>query len=68
MKKLFIEAIVVAIMTVIFGYIIDRLLSQYNNNSYLVRLAITGFAIHIFCEYTGINKWYCTGGNACIKN
>ncbi len=26
---------------------------------------ITGVLIHIICEATQINKWYCTHGNAC---
>ena len=26
---------------------------------------ITGVLIHIICEYTNINKWYCKHGNAC---
>lgn len=28
-------------------------------------LFITGTLIHIICEYTLINKWYCKHGNAC---
>ena len=26
---------------------------------------VTGVIIHLLCEGTGINKWYCKNGNAC---
>lgn len=29
--------------------------------------ALTGAVIHIICEVTNLNKWYCTNGNACKK-
>ena len=33
-------------------------------NMYL-RIFILGASIHLFCEFTGINGWYCKNGNAC---
>jgi len=27
-----------------------------------ISLFLTGFLVHIFCEYSGINKWYCKNG------
>ena len=28
-------------------------------------LFLTGVSIHLFCEFIGINRWYCRHGNAC---
>jgi len=33
--------------------------------SVILNLFITGFVIHIICEISGINKYYCKNGNAC---
>ena len=29
---------------------------------------ITGALIHIICEFTKINKWYCSNGHACAAS
>jgi|TARA_B110000196_G_scaffold149267_1_gene128937 hypothetical protein len=29
--------------------------------------AVTGALLHLLCEVTGVNKWYCKNGNACSK-
>lgn len=34
---------------------------------YYVATFISGFMANVFCEYVGINEWYCKNGNACIK-
>lgn len=77
---LFLEALVVGILTVIIGsmvgYIIGSLFSnnlpkickEWNKNHVMeISLFFTGFIIHILCEVIGINKWYCKNGNACNK-
>ena len=80
MFQVLLEAIVVGIMTVIFGNIAGFLVSPFfktagdtckNWNQFYVMeisLFLTGFLIHIFCELSGINKWYCINGAACKKN
>lgn len=78
--KLLIEAIIVGFLTVIIGSIVGYILSVFIkndlpnvckkwNNFYIMEISLflTGFLIHVLCELSGINKWYCTNGNACSK-
>ena len=73
MKEVLIEAFMVGLMTVLIGYIAGYVLSHVikltNNKDYIFikSLFFTGFLVHIICQYSGINKWYCTNGNACKK-
>ena len=77
---LIIEAIVVGILTVIVGtivgYVVGKLFSNdlpkicktWNRNHIMeICLFFTGFIIHLICEFSGINKWYCKNGYACKK-
>ena len=73
------EAIVVGILTVIIGYLVSfivakiyamnlpKICKEWNKN-YIMEICLffTGFFIHVFCEFTGINKWYCKNGGAVI--
>lgn len=76
--QLIIEAIFVGIGTVIIGSIVGYIISKYNsidlpnickkwNKNHIMEIClfITGFMIHIICELTGINKYYCKKGYAC---
>ena len=76
--KLLKEAVVVGIATVVIGtlvgFVMGKLFSmnlpaickKWNKNNIMeITLFLTGFLLHIICEYTGINKWYCKNGNAC---
>ena len=78
--KLFIEAVIVGIVTVIVGTLVAFILGSFfstnlpkickswNKNHVMeISLFFTGFFIHIICEFTGINGWYCRNGNACSK-
>ena len=80
MSNLVLEAIVVGIMTVIFGNVsgfvvgsflkvnLPQICSTWNKFYTMeVSLFVTGVLIHRFCEYTGINKWYCKNGFACLR-
>ena len=74
-----IEAIFVGIITVIIGYmskyILDKLYNMEEkiniyeswNKNYIMEqnLFLTGFLIHIICQISGINTWYCKHGIAC---
>ena len=78
MCKLLVEAIVVGIGTVVIGSLVGFILSRFfktnlpeickewNKNHIMeISLFLTGFVIHLLCEFTGVNKWYCKNGNAC---
>ena len=80
MYRLLIEAIVVGISTVIIGSIVGLILSkvvktnlpkickEWNKNHIMeISLFLTGFLLHLLCEFTGINKWYCKNGHSCQK-
>ena len=73
--SLLIEALVVGIMTAILGFIISTLFMMLNKDfsfkkysfwwQVLGSFFVTGVIIHLVCDGTGINKWYCKNGNAC---
>lgn len=71
MSQFLIEVLVVAILTAIIGFIVsnymmgDRAVGFRHWDSVLMSYFITGALIHIICEYTKINAWYCKNGNAC---
>ena len=70
MNKLAKEAIAVGILLlVIYSLLINinkNCFDNYEpsqNEKYLIAF-FTGVFIHLFCEFTGINKYYCKYGNA----
>lgn len=78
---LLIEAIFVGIITVILGYVAGYIVNQLEkketpdlcknwNENYVMEksLFLTGFLVHVFCELTTVNKWYCKHGLACRSN
>jgi len=80
MYDLIVEAVVVGVMTVIFGNIIGILIGPLFkvylpkvcstwNKFYTMEISLffTGVFIHLFCEFSGINKWYCKNGFACMR-
>ena len=79
MYQLIIEAVVVGIITVIIGNVsgllvgsllkvdLPELCKDWNKYYTMeISLFLTGFLIHLLCEFIGINKWYCKNGNACL--
>ena len=75
-----IEAVFVGIMTVIVGVIVGLILGKifstnlpaicktWNKNHIMeLSLFLTGFLLHLICEFSGLNKWYCKNGTACKK-
>ena len=76
--KLLIEAIVVGLATVLLGVIVGGITGKYlsldtselyrilNKKHFLkISLFFTGFFLHLICEYSNINRWYCKNGYAC---
>lgn len=68
------EAFVVGLLTVVFGSLVSYSFKgmvpegcqDWNKNFVMeISLFFTGFFIHLFCEFAGINKWYCVNGVAC---
>jgi hypothetical protein len=75
--KLFLEAFVVGISSVLIGLLLHVLLgyhSQHANSPHMkkemiqltILLFLTGAFVHMFYEMTQMNKWYCKNGNACL--
>ena len=73
---LFIEAVAVGILLVPLGYLVlygsVELSKRYKsidrmdkNIKMSLGFFILGILTHLFCELTGINKWYCKKGIAC---
>lgn len=78
MTQVLVEAFVVGLMTVVFGNLAGLIVAPFFkidlpkqckdwNKFYVMEISLflTGFLIHLFCEYVGINKWYCRNGAAC---
>lgn len=57
MKNLLIEAFLVGIITLLSSFIFN-LSKKYN-------IFMMGFFIHIICDITKLNKYYCKHGYAC---
>ena len=75
-KGLFIEAIAVGILLVPLGYLVlygsVEISKRYKsvdrmdkNIKMSLGFFLLGVLTHLFCELTGINKWYCKKGIAC---
>ena len=58
--QLIYETILIGFLTVLIYLIVDNFVECKYRKIFLV-----GASIHLFCEFTGINKWYCKNGNAC---
>lgn len=75
-NRLLIEAIAVGILLVPLGYLVlytsvelSKRYSTIKNMDKNIKMSlgffILGMLTHIFCDLTGINKWYCKKGLAC---
>lgn len=77
MWDLIVELIVIALMVMIIGLIISYIFMYLQspqetlNFQYwwviALSFALTGIIVHLICEFSGLNTWYCKNGNACKK-
>ena len=78
MKQLLIEAVFVGVALIVVGSIVGGIIAYIlstdlpkvckNWNKYHVMeisLFLSGFLLHILCEISGLNKWYCKNSYAC---
>jgi len=66
------EAAAIGVLTVVLGYLVvfcmDKLrLPLSKEYSMAVGFFVLGATIHLFCEFTGVNRWYCKNGHACKR-
>jgi hypothetical protein len=71
-SAVYLEAFMVGLLTISIGvvlhYLLLKIYGHHDLNNmlvYIVHLFIIGVTAHLLCEFTGINKWYCTNGAAC---
>lgn len=68
------ELVGVALIVLFIGIILHNIALNTHgahdlNDTYIygAHLVSAGIATHIFCEMTGINRWYCNNGVACKR-
>lgn len=72
-----IEAIFVGLGTMVLGTLFS-VMSMYAQKDFSIKQIdfwpsliivnfMVGFVFHLLCEWSGVNKWYCTSGYACSK-
>lgn len=75
MVHYFIEALAVGVMTMILGTLLS-VGSMHLQKGFEIKSIdfwpslltvnfLLGFLVHLLCEWSGINKWYCRNGYAC---
>ena len=72
-SQLLLEACIVGLLNVIIGGLVSVMfmgleLSKSFKHwpSVLASYFVSGICIHLFCEFSGLNKKYCKSGNACL--
>ena len=73
MQRLMMEAIAVGILVVLLGHVVVYFMESMKlkidkDKQMIIGFFMLGFLTHILCEFTGVNKWYCKNGHACLKN
>ena len=66
--NLLVGTVVGYVLSMLFGVNLPAVCKNWNKNHIMeLSLFLSGFLIHIICEFTGLNKWYCINGRACSK-
>lgn len=68
-QRLLIEAVLVGVLVVFLGLAIMSFVKTQTwakDYPFEITSFLTGILTHLVCEFTGVNKWYCTNGNACL--
>lgn len=68
MKQLIVEAILVGIILIFVSAPIMHLARGINfpvPEKYYIATFVSGVVVHLLCEATGLNKYYCSSGSAC---
>ena len=71
------EAFIVGLVTLVIGTTLS-ILFMYTQDGFSIKKIdfwptliltnfFTGVIVHLLCEWSGINKWYCKNGHACRK-
>ena len=73
LQRLLMEAIAVGLLVVLLGYVVVYFMESMKlkidkDKQMIIGFFMLGFLTHILCEFTGVNKWYCKNGHACLKN
>ena len=71
LQRLLIEAVAVGVLVVLLGYVIiyvmeSMKLKMNRDKQMIIGFFILGALTHLVCEFTGVNKWYCKNGRACV--
>ena len=74
-KEFIQEVFVVGLGTLILGLVVRYIVAVYfekinpdfifTNKGMWISLFLTGSLLHLGCEISGVNKWYCKNGFAC---
>ena len=71
LQRLLIEAVAVGVLVVLLGYVVVYFMESMKlkidkDKQMIIGFFVLGFLTHILCEFTGVNKWYCKNGRACV--
>tara|TARA_B100000941_G_C28091131_1_gene343652 strand:- start:223 stop:453 length:231 start_codon:yes stop_codon:yes gene_type:complete len=71
LQRLLIEAVAVGVLVVLLGYVViytmeSMELKMGRETQMAIGFFILGALTHLVCEFTGVNKWYCKNGRACV--
>tara|TARA_B100000131_G_C17559750_1_gene386247 strand:- start:11 stop:253 length:243 start_codon:yes stop_codon:yes gene_type:complete len=80
MVRLLVEAVAVGLILVVVGtlvsWVVGRMMGtdlppvckDWNKNYVMeICLFLSGVIVHLLCEFSGLNKWYCKNGFACRR-
>jgi len=72
LQRLLIEAVAVGVLVVLLGYVViyvmeSMKLKMNRDKQMIIGFFVLGALTHLVCEFTGVNKWYCKNGHACLK-